>query len=78
MKPDDFWLTRIRDNRVRGLLAELAEAIRDCDDPDLLHLLKGWLKLGLANQAALREDELRHEHRKRAMPALSRRASRLG
>lgn len=66
MKADDFWLTRIRDNRVRGLLAELAEAINDCDDPDVLHLLKGSLKLGLANHAALREDELRNAQRQRA------------
>lgn len=78
MMADDFWLTRIRDNRVRGLLAELAEAISECDDPDLLHLLKGSLKLGLANQAALREDELRHEHHQRKLSAMSRRSRRLG
>lgn len=60
MKGDDFWIARIRDNRVRGLIAELAEAISDCDDPDLLHLVRGTLRLGLANQAALREDTLRN------------------
>lgn len=60
MRPDDFWLTRIRDNRVRGLLAELAVAIDACDDADLLHFVRSSLRLGLANQAALREDELRN------------------
>ena len=92
MKGDDFWLTRIRDNRVRGLLSELAEAINDCDDPDLLHLLKGSLRLGLANHAALKEDELRNANARRTrlprvqklhdpaglLPPVRRAARRLG
>jgi hypothetical protein len=60
VRGDDFWIARIRDNRVRGLVAELAEAINDCEDPDLLHLLRGSLRLGLANHAALREDAIRN------------------
>ena len=75
---DDFWVSRIRDNRVRGLVAELADAIGDCDDPDLLHTLRGTLRLGLANAAALREDTIRDEQRKRAMPSVRRAARRLG
>jgi hypothetical protein len=78
VKPDDFWLTRIRDNRVRGLVSELADAIADCDDADLLHLLKGTLRLGLANQAALREDEIRHADRQRVLSLVPRPARRLG
>lgn len=60
MRADDFWVTRIRDNRMRGLFAELAEAIEACDDADLLHLVRSSLRLGLATQAALKEDELRN------------------
>ena len=78
VRADDFWLTRIRDNRVRGLLAELAEAISACDDADLLHLIKGSLRLGLVNQAAAREQELRDAARKRTLSTMPRRARRLG
>ena len=61
MKIDDFWLTRIRDNRMRGLLSELAEAIQDSDNPDALHLVASSLRLGLVNLASRRESELRNE-----------------
>lgn len=58
---------------MRGILAELAEAIGDCDDADLLHLLKGTLRLGLANQAALREDRLRNDKfRKGRLPRVQK------
>ena len=60
MKADDFWLTRLHDNRVRGLVSELSEAIAESDDLDLLHKLAGTLRLGLANMAANREQELRN------------------
>jgi hypothetical protein len=63
---------------MRGLVAELADAINDCDDAELLHLLRGTLKLGLANFAALKEDELRDAERKRLLPKVRRSSRRLG
>lgn len=75
---DRFWIDRIKDNRVRGLVSELADAIADCDDPEILYLLKSSLKFGLANAAALREDEIRGEQRKRALPSLRKPTRRLG
>lgn len=77
MKADDFWLTRIRDNRVRGLVSELAEAIQQTDDPDLLHLLRGTLRLGLVNLAGNREQEIR-DAAKRTVSTLPLRTRRLG
>ena len=77
VKRDDFWLTRIQDNRMRGLLSELAEAIQDSDDPDALHLVASSLRLGLVNLARNREQELRNE-RERILPAVSGPAVRLG
>ncbi len=62
MRRNDFWLTRIHDNRMRGLLSELAEAIQDSDDPDVLHIVASSLRLGLVNLASRRESELRNEH----------------
>lgn len=78
MRADDFWLTRIRDNRVRGLVAELADAIQAADDPDLLHLLAGSLRLGLVNLATHREREIRDADRKRKLSRVRRPALRLG
>jgi hypothetical protein len=78
VRSDDFWLTRIRDNRMRGLLAELADAINDCEDAELLHLLKGSLRLGLANAAALKEDELRNARPTRKEPGRRSQAGRRG
>lgn len=75
---DRFWIDRIKDNRLRGLVSELADAIADCDNPDTLYLLKSSLKLGLSNAAALREDEIRNEQRKRALSSVRRPARRLG
>lgn len=75
---DRFWIDRIKDNRLRGLVSELADAIADCDNPETLYLLKSSLKLGLSNAAALREDEIRNEQRERALPAVRRPARRLG
>lgn len=75
---DRFWIDRINDNRLRGLASELADAIEDCDDPDLLNVLKSSLRLGLANAAALREGEIRDERQKRAMSAVRRSPGRLG
>ena len=59
MEADDFWVARFRDNRVRGLLNELREAIAECEDPETLHKLRGSLGVGMANFAATRERELR-------------------
>lgn len=61
MRRDDYWLTRIQDNRMRGLLSELAEAIQDSDNPDTLHLVASSLRLGLVNLASRRENEIRNE-----------------
>ncbi len=59
MEADDFWVARFKDNRVRGLLNELREAIADSQDPETLHKLRGSLGVGFANFAAIRERELR-------------------
>lgn len=59
MEADDFWLTRIRDNRVRGLLNELREAIVECEDAELVYKLRSTLGIGFTNFAARRERELR-------------------
>ena len=75
---DNFWVARLRDNRIKGLASELSDAIADCDDPDLLHQLRTTLRVGLATQAALREDEIRDADRKGKLSAVSRRARRLG
>ena len=56
---DDFWVGRLNDNRIKGLLREVEEALEDCNDPDLLHKLIGSFRLGFANLAARRERELR-------------------
>jgi hypothetical protein len=69
---DDYWITRIWDNRVRGLVAELSEAIADCEDADLLHSLRATLRLGLINQASSREESLRNANRKRKLPTVRR------
>lgn len=61
MRRDDFWLTRIQDNRMRGLLSELAEAIQESENPDTLHLVASSLRLGLVNLACRRENEIRNE-----------------
>lgn len=59
MQRDDFWITRITDNRVRGILGDLRDAIADCEDPELMHRLRSTLGLGFTNFAATRERELR-------------------
>ena len=59
MERSDWWITRIPDNRVRGLLGELAEAIADCDDPEILYRLRSSLSIGMTNFASRRERELR-------------------
>ena len=79
VKRDDFWLTRIHDNRMRGLLSELAEAIQDSDSPDLLHSVASSLQLGLVNLAKHRKQKLINEREsQRVMPAVSCAAVRLG
>lgn len=78
VRPDDYWLTRIKDNRLRGLMAELAEAINDCDSADLAYLVKGSLRLGLLNLAARKEQELRDAERKRKLSLVRRPPVRLG
>lgn len=79
VKRDDFWLTRIQDNRMRGLLSELAEAIQDSDNPEALNVVASSLRLGLVNLAKHREQELRNEREsKRVVPTVSRPAVRLG
>lgn len=75
---DEFWNARIKDNRLQGLLRELAEAIADCDDPDTLNAVRTSLKLGHANHAAHREQELRDVDRKRKLSPVRRPAMRLG
>lgn len=77
MRSDDFWLTRIRDNRMRGLLSELAEAIQDSDSPEALHCVASSLRLGLVNLATRREQELRNE-RERILSSVPRTSRRLG
>lgn len=77
VKRDDFWLTRIQDNRMRGLLSELAEAIQDSENPDALNVVASSLRLGLVNLARNREQELRNE-RERILPSVSGTAVRLG
>lgn len=59
MQHDDFWITRFRDNRVRGVLQELQFVIEGCDDADTLHKLVSTLHLGFSNYAAQRERETR-------------------
>jgi hypothetical protein len=79
MRLDDFWLTRIQDNRMRGLLSELAEAIQDSENPALLNMVTSSIQKGLVNLAKAREQELRNEREsQRVVPALSRAAVRLG
>jgi hypothetical protein len=59
MDRNDFWIDHIQDNRIRGLLGELAEAIEDCEDADTLNRLRSSLGKGFTNFAASRERELR-------------------
>jgi hypothetical protein len=59
MERDDFWIAHINDNRIRGLLGELSEAIADCEDPDTINRLRSSLGKGFTNFAASRERELR-------------------
>lgn len=40
-----FPVERIRDNRAKGLLREVAEAIADCDDPEQLRKLGQSLRM---------------------------------
>jgi hypothetical protein len=46
-RDDPLWFAveRVRDNRTRGLLRELAEAIEDSDSPDDLRRLGQSLKM---------------------------------
>lgn len=55
----EFWTSPLGDNRLSGLLAELWQAIDDCDDPDRLYRLHRRLTLGVANYARRREKDLR-------------------
>lgn len=59
MERGDWWITRITDNRVRGLVGELCEAIAECEDPETVYRLRSTLSIGLANFAARKERELR-------------------
>ena len=79
MTLDDFWLTRIHDNRMRGLLSELAEAIQDSENPALLNRVASSIQKGLVNLAKAREQELRNEREsQRVVSAVSRPSVRLG
>lgn len=44
-KPDSFPVGRIKDNRLKGLLRELEEALQDTEDPELLRKLGQSLRL---------------------------------
>lgn len=55
----DFWAASLGDNRLSGLLAELWDAIEDCDDPNRLYTLHRRLSLGVVNHAKRREAHLR-------------------
>lgn len=59
----DFWAASLGDNRLSGLVAELWDAIEDCDDPDRLYTLHRRLTLGVVNHAKQREDCLRKVRR---------------
>lgn len=59
MRGDDFWIVRIRDNRISGALQELRSAIEGCDDADRLHALSASLRIGFANYARARSDKIR-------------------
>lgn len=59
MERDDFWISHIHDNRIRGLLGELSEAIEECEDADTLNRLRSSLGKGFTNFASSRERELR-------------------
>jgi hypothetical protein len=46
----DFWVDRIKDNRLRGLLREISEAIEETDDAEGARAFGQSLK-GLADRA---------------------------
>jgi len=56
----DFWTASLGDNRLSGLLAELWQAIDDCDDPDRLYRFHRRLTVGIVNHAKRRECKLRY------------------
>lgn len=60
----DFWAASLGDNQLSGLLAELWDAIEDCDDPERLYRLHRRLTLGVVNHAKRRESSLRDCQRK--------------
>lgn len=55
-----FWAASLGDNRLSGLLADLWDAIEDCEDPERLHRLHRRLTLGVVNHAKRRESSLRN------------------
>ncbi len=59
MDRDDWWITRFKDNRVIGILNELRDLIDDCDDPEIVHKLRGSLGLGFTNFCSEKERQLR-------------------
>lgn len=61
MEVNDWWIDRFKDNRIRGILSELRDAIDECENENELHKVRSSLQAGFCNFAARRERELREK-----------------
>ena len=63
MERDSVWITRFEDNRLKGLLSELREVIEDSDNQVELYKLSSSLRLGFANFAGNKSQEMKEKER---------------